>query len=133
PSAVLSGLSISRTALLGAGLLALTGKRFIIPFVVLASISIATTLLTNPSRLSLETISDNWSVRNDALHGVTSEANPTDNPVTPKEVEWRWYGYGWGQYYLATGQVQPHNIFVRSWHELGLLTIPVGYCLIYMW
>lgn len=130
---VMAGLSISRTAMLGAGLIALTGRRYIFPALVLIGVSVATILLTNPSRLSLETISDNWSVRNDALHGVTSEANPTDNPVTPKEVKWRWYGYGWGQYYLATGQVQPHNIFVRSWYELGLFTIPVGYCLVYMW
>lgn len=133
PSAILSGLSISRTALLGAGLLALTGKRYIIPFVVLASVFLTTTLLTNPSRLSLETLSRNWNVRVDALHGVTSETNPSPDPVVPTEIEWRWYGYGWGQYYLATGQIQPHNIFVRTWYELGLFTIPVGYCLVILW
>lgn len=131
--AVMAGLSISRTALLGAGLFAITGKQYIIPAAILVIVSIGATLLTNPNRLSFENISDSWNIRTDALHGVTSEANPSPDPVAPAEVEWRWYGYGWGQYYLTTGQIQPHNIFVRTWYELGLFTIPAGYCLVMLW
>lgn len=132
--AIMVGLSISRTASLGVALFALTGRRYWIPAGIAISTFLIVTVLTNPNRLSIPILQRDVDLRVTAIQGTSIEVAPPVVTTTPVEyVKWRWYGYGWGQYALVTGRIQPHNIFVRTWYEMGVLTIPIGYCLMYLW
>ncbi len=132
---LMAGLSMSRTALIGAGLFALTGKRYMFPAAILIGVSIVTTLIINPSRLSIPGLQSSAELRFEAITGESSELAPPvlNIPSEKTSPVWRWYGYGFGQYSFHTGQIQPHNIFVRTWYEMGLFSIPIAYCLVYMW
>lgn len=45
--------------------------------------------------------------------------------LTPDKIHPPWYGYGYHSYVLETGLQRPHNIYVLSWYELGVLSIPL--------
>lgn len=142
--AFLSGLSISRTAVLGAVLIGVSGRRYLFTSLIVVLTFVVTTWIVQPERLGLSGISDSLELRKKTLNGSSVEALPinessvtpfTPRPIIPEpqKVNWKWYGYGFGQYSFVTGRIQPHNIFVSTWYAFGLLTIPVGYCLIYLW
>lgn len=134
--ALVAGLSISRTAVFGAGLFAIMERRYRLAGALCITAFGITTFLTNFDRISLDHLLASAQLRQDAITGNSPELRPADHPLIPAEKSdpvWRWYGYGFGQYSFHTGQIQPHNIFVRTWYEMGLFSIPVGYCLIYMW
>lgn len=133
PMAIMGGISGSRTAILGALILGLRSRRAMISSMVLVLVFLCVTLTFYPQRLGLDGLRQSYALRVAAIEGDPIEPNPTSKPVELKEVEWHWYGYGFGQYYLATGHIQPHNIFVRTWFEMGLLSIPVGYALVWLW
>lgn len=137
PMAVMGGLSLSRTALLGGAILTvlnIRSPRYIVAGVTLAAISLTVGYIVTPERYyEIARISADTELRVAAIDGTSSEIVNIPDPLPVNPVEWRWYGYGFGNYYFHTGQIQPHNIFVRTWYELGLLSIPLFYALLWLW
>lgn len=46
-----------------------------------------------------------------------------------RPVELKWYGYGFGGYCQNTGTPTPHNVYILSLYELGVLVVPFWICL----
>ena len=135
PMAILGGLSMSRTAVLGAVIFGLTGRRYAIFAGVLISVSFITTLVIYPDRLTFNDLHNNADLRVATINGTSTEPHPVDLPA-PDVVELPVIpirGYGFGNYSFHTGKIQPHNIFVRTWYELGILSIPLFGFLLSLW
>jgi hypothetical protein len=146
-AAIVAGGSISRTAMLGIaiyGYLFRSSRRATAGYVALAlTCFVVVTLISNPDRLGISGprgINNSAVLRIDTITGHSNETLPdiiVDSgdikPVAVRTVQWHWYGYGFGQFYFQTGQIQPHNIFARTWYELGIFSIPFFYALLWFW
>lgn len=116
----LAGIAGSRTAVAGIWIFALlTGKRFGFILAVAASVMLFTPTiigLDNSSRFTIQGIEQSDSLRDEI------STSPTDVP---------WYGYGFHSYVLETESQRPHNIFILSWYELGIFSIPFWILLLF--
>jgi drug/metabolite transporter superfamily protein YnfA len=134
---MIGGLSMSRTAIVGALVLAMTGRKYALFAGILISVSVMTTLLINPERLSIPWLERSADLRIATIDGTSTETPPSSfpaieqiDPIPVLHIQ----GYGFGNYSFHTGRIQPHNIFVRTWYELGTLSIPlVGFLLTLWW
>ena len=133
-AAVVGGVSMSRTAMIGAVLFATTGRRYLLFTCVFLVIGIFTILTLDPDRLTIPGIEQSANMRVATVTGDELEPLPTDvKYVEPVDVNWRWYGYGFGQFYFQTGHIQPHNIFLRTWYEMGVFSVAVFGLLGWIW
>lgn len=127
---ILGGMSLSRTAIVGSLVLATRSRIHALSAIILIVLSLGIGLIITPDRyFSLHEISEDAQLRIDAANGTDSRT--LDIPL--QEVHWLPYGYGFGQYYFRTGHIQPHNIIIRTWYELGLFSIPVFSILLWLW
>lgn len=135
--AALSGISISRTSLAVWLLLAISNpiRKALLAAGIVLALNVGITLMVAPERLSIDTIMRDNNIRTTAITGTTSEHAPSTvtNPPPVKGRVWSWRGYGYGNYVNATGLIQPHNVFVRSWWELGIFALPFWGYLIHLW
>lgn len=134
PMALMGGLSLSRTAIVGA--VAGTffqGRRYAIAAGVLVIVSVTVGFLHTPDRYtSLDRFLYDYNLRLDTLKGTSKEV-ALHREYEVRDVEWTWHGYGFGNYYAGTGRIQPHNTFIRGWYELGVLSFVVWGCLGWLW
>lgn len=134
--AALSGISISRTALAAWVLLAISNpiRKTLIAVGIVLALNVGITMLVAPQRYTFKVLNRDNDLRITAIQGTSLETPPPS--VTPPPVKtrtWEWYGYGYGAYTEATGRIQPHNVFVRSWWELGIFSIPFWGYLSHLW
>lgn len=130
-AAITLGISTARSAAMGLAIytfLARTRYAWMVACMA-AVIFVAVAHEKTPQRIGLAGIKQGISDRNDLIDGVPSTGQAivhllaTDcGPV--REREWSWHGYGYHGYCLSTGQQRPHNLWVTSWWELGVFSIP---------
>lgn len=131
--AISGGLSLSRTAMIGAMIVSFRNSQYRIAGISLIVIAVSVGAIVTPERLfKLETIEKHAELRIGAIKGNSTETLP-GNDLEVRPVEWRWQGYGWGNYYFQTGRIQPHNVFVKSWYEMGVLVVPFWGALVWLW
>lgn len=100
-------LSLSRTFV---GVVLLSGVWFRSkPILLYGMIGLAMLLLVSPDRISFE--------------GVTNSLDDRALLNSPP-VEWVWYGIGLSNYNQTFDLQAPHNIWILSWWELGVFSIP---------
>ena len=124
-SALVIGLSLSRTALLGLTIFAVLRNRRIIWIMLILTfaVHVSMQLWSEPERLSSGSVIQAVELRTDAIVGVSRQVLeiPTQ---TIQARELKLFGYGYGGYVPATGKIQPHNVYILSIWELGILAIP---------
>lgn len=132
--AVLLGASLSRTALLGVTVLTLLRptRLMVVSLLLAVIVSLVLGHYLTPERYSLQGIENASEARVAAITGTSVETCATCT-VEPTARKLQWFGYGYGGYYLSTGQIQPHNVFVLSVWELGILSIPFWSIVLALW
>lgn len=126
-NALLVGVSLSRTALAGLAFYAFLRQSGIVWLLLILAIiaHIFVQLQVQPGRFTSVNIEHSIDNRIAAIDGTNTElaTRPVD-PIEPKGRSWQWYGYGYGGYVEATGVIQPHNVYLLSYWELGVLAVP---------
>ena len=109
----LAGFSGSRTAVAGIWLFAILTLRWT-PFIlaIVATLALFYAALFVPESVQRFTIE------------AVQHADSLRDTISVSPVEAPWYGFGYHSYNFETGAQRPHNIFILSWYELGLLSIP---------
>lgn len=136
--AIVTGLSLSRTALPVAAMFGLlTKSRLILTASIFAIfLSITVGMFVTPDRYGMAGIMRDWHIRALAIDGTNDiEDSRISELLDVPTVERKWsiYGYGWTQYVPKTGKVAPHNMFVLSYWEMGILAVPFWLILFAMW
>lgn len=134
--AVTLGLSTARSAALGLAVYTVFKRRWgawAIAFLAAAVFLVSMHQLT-PGRLQLGDIArpgfdggilPSAQLRVDGITEGTVAPPPADSEAPPiRERVWSWHGYGYHGYYLSTGLQRPHNLWVLSWWDLGVLAVP---------
>jgi hypothetical protein len=124
---VVVGLSLSRTALLASGIVAIASRnRFVwLAFLLAVTIQIPLGLLITPERYQISGIWQDVERRESLITGESTDDDFSEiTPVNPSEPRvWSVFGYGLGNYTLETGRGIPHNMFVLSFWELGIFSV----------
>ena len=117
-------MSLSRTALVVALVLtAANYSRWGLGLFVVAAIGVGVLgMIQTPERYGVSGVGKMAEMRLATFDGSTVERT-SGLCGEVRNVEWRWYGYGFGSYCYATGRALPHNIFVLLWYELGVLSL----------
>ncbi len=99
-------------------------------FIVFGSIS-------TPERLGISGMFSSFEDRSETITGL-SESDVTEKySENPKlcgefrEIEYKQFGYGFHGFCESTGQPRPHNIYVLSFYELGVLFLPFWAAIFY--
>lgn len=129
----LVGLSLSRTALIGIVLFALLRNKLTVYTiaVMIIAVHVFTAIMVGPARITPENWLATANRREAAIEGNSTEPQP--RPVAIHARELRLFGYGKNSYFFSTGQSQPHNIYVLSVWELGILAIPFWGLIVWLW
>lgn len=141
-SVLVIGLSLSRTALLGLAIFAVLRNRRIIWIMLILTfaVHVSMQLWIRPERLSSGSVIQAVELRIDVIAGESRQRlfDPTpiptgSEPHTSKpDRELKPFGYGYGGYVTATGKIQPHNIYILSVWELGILAIPFWMLIVFL-
>ena len=124
-SALMVGMSLSRTALIGFALFAVF-RRSRMMYVLLAIAIVAHIFLqltTDPNRFSIKSVNYSIDLRVATIDGTSTESTPAITAI-PNERKLSVFGYGYGGYVHKTNRIQPHNIYILSVWELGIFSVP---------
>lgn len=121
---LLVGLSVSRVEWLVGFLLIWWGKRTMPQYLFFGGLWImilSFMVFQTPNRFGIENLKADFEKREETLNASSVESNPCGEY---KSVRLVFLGYGFGSFCYATGRSVPHNVFVLSGYELGILSIP---------
>lgn len=134
--AVLTGFSMSRLALGMTVMIAalLPSKRTVSACFVALFIAGLMSFSVAPERFTLNSILTASHLRYSTIIGTSYERPISSIPDVPvQDRQLQLLGYGHSGYYQSTGSIQPHNTFVLTVWELGILSIPFWILIGYIW
>lgn len=127
--AVTLGLSAARVPLAAAALMwvRVPSVKLAALVVLAAVISVGVSEWKVPGRFTTDNVTesiDNRELLNGGIQAPVNTVELAGDCGIPRAREWQLLGFGWHGYCLSTGIQRPHNIFVLSWWDLGVLAIP---------
>lgn len=130
-AALTLGLSTARAAALGLIVLNISRRsRRLFAWSVLAAVIFMTVMLwKTPDRISPVGIVHSYTDRELLAEGTVSETSVSAQELRdacgePRVRAWKVVGYGWHGYCASTGLQRPHNLWILSWWDLGVLAVP---------
>lgn len=129
-AALTLGLSTARSAALALVIYTvLRRSRYVWTWAIVAAlIFVGVTLWQSPERISPAGIEKAVSMRSDLDAGVPSLENITGEVELacgrPRPRSWQVLGYGYHGYCVSTGLQRPHNFWILSFYDLGVLFFP---------
>ena len=132
--AIILGMSMARIPMLALALLGFlrwNRQGFIYGGVTLVVVLMMTTNFGN-ERFSVSSVEVAIDRQRQTLEGIGSAKISSTSVCGPiREREWQLLGYGYHGYCASTGLQRPHNVFVLSWWELGILAVPFWWFVVF--
>lgn len=136
--AIIGGVTVGVTqarftpALMGiAILLTRFNRKIIVATIIAGSLFVISAAVNAPDRLQFNTLFDDY-IKRTSLIDLSNKEYAKHSilihqpELADREIErqWRWYGYGYRSYVLETAAITPHNLWVLTWYELGIFSVP---------
>ena len=130
-AALTLGFSGARVAAAGLVLIALLdrSKHVWLYSLLAGAVFVVFALQTDPNRILPAGIQQSVEWRESLNEGQATPQDIADELRLacgePRERAWSVLGYGYHGYCASTGLQRPHNLWVLSWYELGVLAVPL--------